>query len=276
MAKFRFSQAAAFLLLLLAAACGNSNHSPDAGKKASKSKLPLLEGRWRGTLFLTGGELPFNFDLKADKDGKALMQIINADERIDVHDIRFSGDSIYVRLPIYDTEIRGKINERRILGEWRNPAKSETEPTGFYAVYGDSSRFQIGVLNEIPNVSGRWTTVFINKDKSGKSDAIAELQQEGSQVTGTFLTPTGDFRYLEGAVNEEEIMLSCFDGAHAFLFKGRVQGEDIQGDFWSGSGYHAIWLSYRNDTATMPNPYKMTRLKKGKDSRVLHLPECGG
>jgi hypothetical protein len=54
-------------------------------------------------------------------------------------------------------------------------------------------------------------------------------------VNGTFLTETGDYRYLEGMMHNGKLYLSCFDGSHAFLFIAENNGTEItKGDFYSG------------------------------------------
>ena len=149
----------------------------------------------------------------------------------------------------------------------------------FYAAYGDSARFQLPMpTEEVANVDGRWEVVFMSDDKKSKTDAIAEFKQVGDKVTGTFLTPTGDYRYLEGQVTEDELYLSTFDGSHAFVFKAKVDSaaNSMQGDFWSGRHWHEIWLAFRNDTITMPSADNMTKMKAGKTTIDFSFPNLEG
>ena len=95
---------------------------------------------------------------------------------------------------------------------------------------------------EAPRVAGAWAVVF--KKKSGDEPARGEFRQEGERVQGTFLTPTGDHRYLEGDFRNGELRLSTFDGAHAFLYSGRQQADGrLEGEFWSGSGAAVPWTA---------------------------------
>jgi len=43
------------------------------------------------------------------------------------------------------------------------------------------------------------------------------FQQKGDQVSGSFATETGDYRYLKDKLLENHLPFT-FDGAHAFLF----------------------------------------------------------
>ncbi|HRD38300.1 MAG TPA: TlpA family protein disulfide reductase, partial [Bacteroidia bacterium] len=86
----------------------------------------------------------------------------------------------------------------------------------FEAVYNNATRF---VTTAKPKVdfTGRYEVTF-NAGTSDAYKAVGIFKQSGSKVTGTFLTETGDYRYLEGAVQNSNMSLSCFDGSHAFLF----------------------------------------------------------
>jgi len=61
------------------------------------------------------------------------------------------------------------------------------------------------------------------------------FKQYDNIVTGTFRTTTGDYRYLEGVLNGNQLKLSTFDGAHAFLFTAEVSDSVMHGMFYSGN-----------------------------------------
>jgi len=66
------------------------------------------------------------------------------------------------------------------------------------------------------------------------------LQRAGALCRGSIATPTGDFRYLHGNLDESGAMrLQTFDGAHLFYFKGNLsaQGDIEDGVFLSGNHY---------------------------------------
>lgn len=270
---FLYKRAIALFLFLFIISCTDTEKT-----NTSNKNLSLWQGRWRATLRLQESqELPFNFDLKY-KNGQYEMIIYNADEKIVVNDFTFDHDSVFIRLPIYNAELRGKFNQKRILGAWYNYGREVPTNIPFYAVHGDSSRFIFNVVDSIPNVGGKWEVTFITGDKSSKEDAIGEFEQNGTHLTATFRTPTGDYRYLEGCVTNNEILLSAFDGSHAFLLQGNLtEYGDIEGDFYSGSSYFANWIAFRNDTATLPTMGKLSYLKNPQDA-VVHfaLPNLEG
>ncbi|HRI27287.1 MAG TPA: TlpA disulfide reductase family protein [Chitinophagales bacterium] len=267
--------AGSLLLLLFFAAC---RQEPTNDKTTPKTNSPLNEGRWRATLSLTDKEkLPFNFDLTRLPDGSYQADIINAQERIKVTDITFEHDSVVFTLPVFGSQIKGKFNEKRILGSWYNYAKGDDYQLEFYAIHGDTTRFDEPLAEFHASVSGRWAVMFIADDKKSKTDAIGIFEQDDYHVTGTFLTPTGDYRFLQGIVDDRTLKLSCFDGAHAFLFTAYVNDEgDLDGNFWSGNHWHERWYGYRDDTVSLPNPLNLTKLKKGAEQISFSFPDVQG
>lgn len=61
-------------------------------------------------------------------------------------------------------------------------------------------------------------------------------------ANATFLTPTGDYRYLSGFLNDRTIKLVTFDGAHLFHITADVKGDSlVNGVFKSGNHYVGAW-----------------------------------
>ena len=85
-----------------------------------------------------------------------------------------------------------------------------------------------------------------------ESTAIAIFDQKNRTVKGTFLTTTGDYRYLEGIQKGEQLLLSCFDGEHAFLFKAQLgKNGALEGMFWSGRHWQQKWTAERNENISL-------------------------
>ena len=69
---------------------------------------------------------------------------------------------------------------------------------------------------------------------------------------GTFLTETGDYRYLMGNASikngDTTMQLSCFDGSHAFVFTAKKnKNGTLSGDFYSGIHWHEPFTAKRNE-----------------------------
>ena len=76
-------------------------------------------------------------------------------------------------------------------------------------------------------------------------------------MNGTFLTETGDYRFLAGVVSDDSLYLSCFDGSHAFLFKALLN-DTLSGKFFSGKHWQSEWTAERNETFELKSPDELT------------------
>lgn len=126
------------------------------------------------------------------------------------------------------------------------------------------------------DMSGRWAVTFVEPDGS-RSPSIGEFSQRGGRLFGTFLNPNGDFRYLAGHVSGSTFRLSTFDGAHAFMFTGRLAGDRIEeGRFWSGTEWYQEWTGVRDANARLPDAYQRTHLKPGYERFEFDFPDENG
>ena len=220
--------------------------------------IGLLMGMWLGQLFLPGQPLPFNFEFKEEK-GNIVFVIHNAEERIvcDITDVR--GDSIFIHPPYFDSEIKLHIEGDRLRGKWVNYSKKGNPEVVFVGYKGVTERFP-DKGNTTLNITGKWETWF-DVDSPDSSLAIGVFNQNGNHVTGTFLTETGDHRYLEGVIVGNTLKLSVFDGAHAWLYIAEVKNDSMNGMFYSGNTYKAPFHAKRNEAVKLRDPNTITRVE---------------
>jgi thiol-disulfide isomerase/thioredoxin len=231
----------------------------------------LKEGIYRGVLVLneqSGLELPFNFEIKY-KGKKPVIVIRNADERIEIDEITVKGDSVNFKMPVFDTEFRTKLVDGNLEGHWINHYRTVKNIIPFKAVYGEARRFLSPPGKTNPVLEGKWEVTFSPglKDSSKAIGVFHHLEQT-DYLTGTFLTETGDYRYLEGMRNGNKFSLSCFDGSHAYLFTGEINGEGmIDGKFYSGAHHEENWTAKKNESFRLRDAEEITFLKN-KDEKI--------
>lgn len=230
------------------------------------SQNKIKTGIWRGTLLLNPEkqlELPFNFEIKNNK-GKLTLVIHNAQERISIDEVSLIKDSLIFKMPIFDTEFRTQLTGDSIIkGLWINHTKKENKSIAFSGRFGNKNRFIVPLEKPTNFYDGRWECTFSPETKdSSKAIGIFKHVANSSIVEGTFLTETGDYRFLEGTEHNGKLFLSCFDGSHAFLFLAEHNGTGIsKGDFYSGSTWHENWIAKRNDKFELHDPESLTYLK---------------
>jgi thiol-disulfide isomerase/thioredoxin len=245
---------------------------------SSKSDTGFSEGIWRATLKTgSGAEIPFNFEV-TDSANQKFLDIINGKERFRVNEISITADSVLIQMPLFDSEIRAVLKNKVLSGQWIKHYADSDEVLQFHAKFNDDWRFFKVNPETKSDISGRWSVTFNTADKKNSYVAVGEFSQENGRVLGTFLTATGDYRFLEGTVSDGNLYLSCFDGSHAYLFTGKLLNDKtiVDGKFYSGFSYMETWTGKKDDAAILPDAYSLTNLKEGYDKIDFSFPGLDG
>lgn len=248
---------------------------------SSCSSVRLPEsGNWRAALIpdslRTLLEIPFNLQVSRLPDQSIEAKITNAGEEILIKEIIVVNDSIHFKLPVFEGTIDARLKKGRMDGTYTHRGSGRSWSIPFYADHGVSDRFPQFNVAPAANISGRWEVRVGNGDEAEKQ--IGEFAQSGSHLTGTFLTTTGDYRFLEGKVSGNDIILSAFDGAHALIFKANIAGDGTldKGVFCGGPSWKGEWRAVRNDTVSLPDPTTLTFLKPGYEKLDFSFPDFDG
>ncbi|MGZ8559278.1 MAG: peroxiredoxin family protein [Chitinophagaceae bacterium] len=220
-------------------------------------------GLYRGILYREDGkEVVFNLEIKGT--GKQTqLYIINAAEKILTKELTIKDDSLFFRMPVFESEFKAQVQpDGSLKGIWIKGTANKTQQWPFAAIPG-KQRFAISHGPAKNNISGRWS-VTITRANGTTRPAVAEFIQKGNYLTGTFLTPTGDYRYLQGVVTGDSMLFSTFDGAHAYTFSAKINSANKidHGFFGSGIAGRETWIAERNDNATLPEG-NAPQLKEG-------------
>ncbi len=238
-------------------------------------KLPVLKsGIWRAAIERPDGQqIVFNFETKVSA-GKKIMYVINGSERLLVDSIETGHDSVFIQMPFFESGFRVKITaDGNLQGVWLKKYGNIIQSLPFQAEYNVKQRFKVS-SPAIANISGRWSANFKASDNK-VSALVGEFQQNGSYLTGTFLDPTGDYRFLEGVVNGDSLKLSGFDGGHAFLFTAKIDNKNkiSGGKFYSGARSIEDWSAEKNAKAALPDGYSDTKIKPGSGKLNFSFPD---
>jgi len=225
------------------------------------------QGVWGAKLLRAdGNNISFTFEWKKEK-GKPVWYIQNAAEKIKVENITVEGDSLFVQMPVFESQFRVKKSGNQLSGAWIKRGAAKTAIIPFTAAPGNK-RFTAGVA-AAKIISGRWAVTFATNKTNELS--VGEFKQQGSKLTGTFLNATGDYRYLEGVVKKDSLFLSGFDGGHALLFTAKIENNKTitGGFFFSGATYKEGWTAVKDANAAVPRESVAMYLKPGEEG--LHF-----
>jgi thiol-disulfide isomerase/thioredoxin len=261
---------------LAVAACNSPATSEKATADAAGTSAAALltPGPWRGELAIQGQQLPFLFEVKTE-GGKPVVYLINkglnGEERLRCDEISAAGDSATIKLHVFDAALVVRADGKdKLKGAWvkydaKTPYRVPLVATTFHAVTEDTK-------NAKPSL---YKAEF--RDEAGATYlavGVFNLRDDYAGIsTGTFLTTTGDYRYLSNAADDESYNLSTFDGSHAFLFVIKPPiGNKLTGDFYAGKTGHETWTATLDPKAKLPDADTLTYLKKGESRLNFKFP----
>lgn len=228
---------------------------------AQQKKEDLKAGRWNASLTRDDGkQIPFVIDLQYDQQ-QLFAYILNGQEKIKTEKISFTGDSATMRLPVFESHFKiRKIGSDSLNGIWISGAEGGDLIVPFSAHLENRSDITPAKASE--NIQGKWSMEFTRPNQT-KRPAIGNFTQKGNKVSGSILTPSADYRYLEGTISQDSILFSTFDGSHAFLFEAKIDGDKMTGTYYSGAKGKENWVAERNEQAALPLPASpVTEVKK--------------
>jgi len=237
---------------------------------------PIALGHYRATLTLPGGELPFGLDIVRE-DSKYVAYLINGTERVRVSDVAVANGRVDMRMPAFGNRLSAGIDGSELKGDVvlvKLDGKEQVIP--FVARHGVTYRFFPQPTTDNADLGGRWSVTFT--DEEGKRNpAVGEFTQSHGEVTGTFLTGTADHRFLAGEMRGDEFALSAFDGAHAFLYKGKINARDeLEGTYWSGLAWRETFAGHRNEAANIDAAERATQLRANAKGLDFTFPDLDG
>jgi len=220
----------------------------------------LKYGDWIGKLQLNNStELPFRMEINPFKETYSL-NIKNGEEIIQLNFKQYKGDTLVYSFPEFDSDLYLLVTSTKtISGYWHNKNKKGRYIIPLTAHFCKGLLFECKATREKSkeNIPRKWKTTF-EPHSEDMFAAIGLFDQNDNKLSGTFLTETGDFRFLDGNIFGEKLYLSCFDGSHAFLFTADLKNDTLLGEFFSGTHYKTTWVANPDENYELKDPNELT------------------
>jgi thiol-disulfide isomerase/thioredoxin len=219
----------------------------------------LDAGPWRFELKTANAVIPFiiQFELV---EGKYSATLFNGEEKIKLNDIRIKNKNVSIPLQTYEVSLEmEQPKEGKMIGLLVRHNKNPKVKTLVRGVYKETERFPEEKSKPDIDLNGRWLVSLT--DESDKTDTgIIVFKQKGNNLNGSILTPTGDYRYMEGFVSGSEFEAASFDGVYNYLVKGKVDKDGkLQAKILSNS---ITKIEGKKDAnADLPDAYKQTQVE---------------
>ncbi len=239
----------------------------------SQTAPQLQPGKWQGQLAMNDRLfVPFRMEMSEQKS-KLILEIINGDERISLQ-LNTEKDSIIARFPELDAYIKFKVGETgtELRGYWLNMNKKVLTKIPLNA-WVDKTITELDIVTS--NIDGKWKATFSPTSKEPEI-TVGIFNQKAELIQGTFLTETGDYRYLSGTVGADRFSMSTFNGSWAFLVEGSIVNDSIYGKFYSGASYQTDWIAVKDANAALRDPSKLTYVDKSADFNFAALKSLKG
>ncbi|MEP7110716.1 MAG: TlpA disulfide reductase family protein [Ferruginibacter sp.] len=225
-----------------------------------------LVTNWRVVLERKDGKQVV-FQLESTREeGKTVLHVINAAERIKITSVKTAGDSMFFDMPAFESSFRVKLlNNSDMIGTYIKGTSGKTQYWPLYASANRRERFSADSGKAKNDISGRWDVSFTRANGTIRK-AMGMFEQKGNKLSGTFLTPSADYRYLDGILTGDSLRLSSFDGDNARLFEAKIENANIisGGVFYNGYTARETWTARKNDSVALPEADEPTRLREGE------------
>lgn len=206
-------------------------------------------GMWKGFIEYQQIDVSFAFEIEQGQ-GKVIVTFINGEERLVCKDSEIINDSIFVKISPFDVTLTGRIDGETISGVWKKGYRKKG--VSFRAIKG-KPRFTLGPEKKsLPN--SNWDLTL---ESSGTaSNGVGLFNVINGIATGTILTSTGDYRFMEGVYRNDSLLLTSFDGAHGFYLQAKVSGNSITGILHMDNDYTENVTGTFNLEAALSDPFK--------------------
>jgi peroxiredoxin len=242
----------------------------------TRHRQGLQDGLWRAELSVSHGKkAPFLFEVAGGGADSAVLTLINGEERTPLTGVTYAADSVVIPIEACDAAIKARILGDALEGRFtKNYIENDTGQL-FTARRGDAPRFAPSDSLTGVAIDGKWDILFIGEG-SDTTRNVGIFRAEGTIVTGSILTSSGDLRFLEGALTAAGVQLSAFAGLSSYLVELDFTGSDaLKGALYTARGRTTL-AGHRNDRAALADPYSQTKLKRGADRLTFSLPNTDG
>ena len=230
-----------------------------------------------GTTLPFIAEIQLNDHLKIEvttalstKNGKAPITIFNGKEVYQLSVKKRIGDTIVYQFPAQDAEWRVAFEKdfSEARGWWINYNKKVPVRYPIH-LYLSLSEMIPKPDTIFPELFGRWKVLF-EPGTPNEEVLVGVFQQEmNGRIFGSFLSETGDYRYLHGFAANGKLHLQTYTGYWAFVVEADLNGSnEMSGIFYSGGKSRSPFKAIKDETVQLRDESSLTYLIK-RDEPVL-------
>ncbi|MCC5919018.1 MAG: TlpA family protein disulfide reductase [Cryomorphaceae bacterium] len=227
--------------------------------------------RYKGLLTLNdSAQIPIIFYY-----GSNALTLHNSTEKIEMIPAEMQNDSIRWDFPVFNSSLLFvETQNGHISGYFLDHDKGYAHRLPFSATPSNEPRFVVE-SSVCCSINHPWEVV-LRYDGEKPRHALGEFFQKESAVTGSIITQTGDYRFLEGIMADNNLTLVTFDGKFAYYFTAKLDDQEFKGHYFAGKSEPILWKASRNDTFELPSSTSLTNLKSEYKTFSFSIPDKNG
>lgn len=210
--------------------------------------------------------LPFALE----RDSSAQYILHNGAEKIILQTALETTDSLVLNFPVYQARLCISLKKDEASGYFEDMV-AEDYKIPFTA---RNEKPMVKLAEPCCPIATTWQTTFTAGEKI--TPAIGEFYAEGNDLRGTFLTQSGDYRYLHGYISGQHIMLYGFDGGYIQVFAAKLESDTLRGTYHSGKTGFRTWVAWPNESVVLPDGNQLSQLNPAIDSISFAYPNIAG
>jgi thiol-disulfide isomerase/thioredoxin len=235
--------------------------------------------RPNGVLFPYVAEIQLNDRLQiqvtaslAEKNAKSPITIYNGKEVYQLSVKKRIDDTLIYQFPAQDAEWRIAFNDdfSEASGWWINYNKKAPVryPVHLYMTLSEMIPKPDSIF---PELFGRWKVLF-EPGTPNEEVLVGVFQQEmNGRIFGSFLSETGDYRYLHGYAANGKLHLQTYTGYWAFVVEADLNGSnEMTGVFYSGGKSSSNFKATKDETVQLRDEAELTYLIKRDETVALN------
>ncbi len=206
----------------------------------------------------------------AEKNAKSSITIYNGKEVYQLSVKKRIGDTLIYQFPAQDAEWRIAFNDdfSEAFGWWINYNKKTPVRYPIH-LYNGVKELSADLSTPLVDLSGKWKVLFQPGTPNEEMLVGVFEQKMGNWVYGSFLSETGDYRYLHGYVANGKLHLQTYTGYWAFVVEAELNGSnEMTGVFYSGGKSSSPFKAIKDETVQLRDEAELTYLIK-RDERVV-------
>lgn len=235
------------------------------------SGAPDPSGYWELSIKLQGQTLPVLISLNKPEKGVITGTLYNGSEELNLEGTMAGDNTFELAIAAHYAKLDGKFTDTNIQGFWTRTNKEDYRVSFEGVKTSKASLFKEYESSATPiKVDGKWKI-----DLGGEKYGLGVFEQIGARVQGSILTNTGDYRFLDGYIKQNKLMLYGFDGVFSFVLDLIINKDKFVATMFAGKDTSKKIMGVRDEEFALDNPYEMTK-KTSESALRLKLKNIAG